>query len=355
MPGTQLSALQGASIRPMPPPAPVAALDGALHRALRQAIRQKTGSVVLRVEEPAPHRRRIARALLQEGALAAGGQVVDGPGGDLLLVGAAAASAERLRALLERLVGPAASQLFSLERDRTALLAYAAGGGLAAPEKLGDGPDLAGLDGFLDHLPLARAVRRTTGVLVVNGTPRPAFLRLEAGRSEIAAALGAVGGDADLLDHAVHRMSLRLLAALADPAAARGLLGPARPPRLHLPLPEGCAAGPPAPPGRLVATLKLAALADPQALGARQAALDAAGIALELDGLGAAALALLAPEALSADLFRLHWSPALAQPTAMAVLRALDPARLVLAGAETEAAIGFATALGIALIEVPAS
>ncbi|WP_372622773.1 hypothetical protein [Falsiroseomonas sp.] len=365
MPGTQLSAPQGTSqragIRPMPPPAPAAAegaVEGALHRALRQAIRQKAGGVVLRIEEPAPHRRRVARALLQEGALVAGGQVVDGPGGDLLLVGAAAARAERLRALLERLVGPAASQLFSLERDRAALLAYAAGGGLAAPEKLADGPGLAGLDGFLDSLPLARAVRRTTGVLVTDGSLRPAFLRLEAGRAEIATLLGALGSDADLLDHAVHRISLRLLAALADPAEARKLLGPARPPRLHLPLPELLAeggAGPPAPPGRLVATLPLAALADPPALAAREAALQAAGIALELDGLDAASLALLSPASLPASLLRLHWSPALAEPAALAALRELDPARLVLAGAGTEAAIGFATALGISLIEAPAS
>jgi hypothetical protein len=100
-----------------------------------------------------------------------------------------------------------------------------------------------------------------------------------------------------------------------------------------------------------VATLPLAAAADPAALEARRARLEAAGITLELDGLDAAGLALLDPRALPPALLRLRWSAALAAPTARAALAALDPARIVLARAEGAEARGFAAALGIAQLE----
>jgi hypothetical protein len=309
---------------------------------------------VLRVEEPAPHRRRVARALLQEGALAAGGQVLDGPGGDLLLVGAEAGRAARLRALLERLVGPAGTLVWSLDRDGAALLDYASGHGAVAPSATPEGPALAGLDAFLDALPLARAVRRVQGMAIGDGgLPRPAFLRLEPSRAEIAAAMGALGSDPDLLDHAARRLAARLLGALADPAEARALLGPGRPARLHLPLPAGTPLGAAAP-SRLVATLSLTEAAEPDVLAARLAGLAAAGIAAELDGLDAGALDLLEIAALPPTLLRLHWSPAMAGPGPRAALRRIDPARLVLAGGGGEAALHFALALGIGLVEVPA-
>jgi hypothetical protein len=325
-------------------PPPVAALGPALRRAIRDA----PGHVVLRVEEPAPHRRRVARTLLQEGALAAGGQVLDGPGEDLLLVGAEPRRAERLRALLDRLVGAAATQIWSLERDGAALVAYAEGGRLLPPRPAEQGPGLAALDGFLDAEPLGGLVRRRLGLLLAAGTLRPAFIRLEADRGGIAARLGPLGGDADLLDHAVERVAVRLLSALGDPHQARALLGPLRAPRLHLPASPGLdLPGGALPPGALVATLKLAEAAEPAALASRRAALDAAGIGLELDGLGAEVLTFISPSALPAGLFRLHWSPAL---EGHAALRELDPARLVLAGAPTPE---HAARLGIPLVEAP--
>ncbi len=314
----------------LPPPSPLAA-------ALRHAGREAAGRVVLRVEEAAPHRRRVARALLQEGALAAGGQVLDGPDGALLLVGAEPRRAERLRDLMERLVGPAGTGIWALDRDAAALLAHAAGAALPPPAATG--PELGRLDAFLDTLPVEAALARRIGRRA--GAPRPAFLRLAPDRAALAAAIGLLGADPDLLDHAAQRLARRLLGALADPARARGLLGGHRPERLHLPLP-GTAAGPGSAAEGLVATLPLAALAEP-GFRDRVAALGAAGIGLELD-VAAGALALLDPAALPAGaLIRIEADPG-------AALAAIDPARLVLAGAAT----ALAGRLRDAILEEPA-
>jgi hypothetical protein len=317
-------------------PARAPLISPPLAHALRHALRDPAGRVVLRVEEAAPHRRRVARALLQEGALAAGGQVLEDPAGALLLVGAEPQRAGRLRALVERLVGSAGTMMFSLERDGAALLAHAEGG--APPRPASDGPGLAGLDAWLAALPLDGLVARRIGRIAAEA--RPAFLRLAPDRVALAEALGPLGADPDLLDHAAQRVARRLLAALADPAQLRGLLGPHRPRRLHLPL-QG-AAGQAAGAAPLVATLPVSAIAEPD-FPARQAELGAAGIGLELDGVEPA-LPLLDPAFLPGSaLLRLVRDPG-------PVLAALDPARLVLA----EEAVGLAPRLPAALVEEPA-
>jgi len=326
--------------------------DAGLAAALRRATRDGRGRVVLRLEEAAPHRRKVARALLQEGALAAGGQVLDGPGGDLLLVGAEPGRAARLRDLVERLVGPAHTQILCLQRDAAALLAYGGGGPAPVPRLPDDGPGLAGLDAFLAAMPLDTGVRRLRGWPVAGGT-RPAFLRIEPDRARLRLALGTLGGDPDLLDHAARRLAARLLGALADPAEARGLLGTPPPPRLHLPLPAGLlqdATANAIPPGLLTVALPLAAAADPEALARRRAALAASGIGLEIEGVDAAALTLLDGAALEADLIRLRWSPALTEPWAGAALHRLGLPRIVVTEASAEAA----SRLGAALMEAEA-
>ena len=326
--------------------------DPGLSAALRRATRDGRGRVVLRVEDAAPHRRKVARALLQEGALAAGGQVLDGPGGDLLLVGAEPGRAARLRELVERLVGPATTQILCLQRDAAALLAYGSGGPPPVPRLPDDGPGLSGLDAFLDAMPLNAGVRRLLGWKLPGGK-RPAFLRIEPDRARLRLALGPLGADADLLDHAARRLATRLLGALADPAEARAWLGTPMPPRLHLPLPAGQrleAAANAIPPGLLTVTLPLAAAADPEALARRRASLAAAGIGLEIEGVDAAALALLDGAELAADLIRLRWSPALAEPWAAAALHRLGLSRIVVTEATAEAA----SRLGVALMEAEA-
>jgi hypothetical protein len=318
-----------------------------LAAALRHALREGRGRVVLRVEEHAAHRRKVARALLQEGALAAGGQVMDGPAGDLLLVGAEARRAERLRELVERLVGPATTLTWSLERDAAALLAYAEGA-TAAPAPMAPGPALEALDAFIAAADLPPLLRRRLVEPAAGGAPA---LRLEPAPEAIAAALGALGTDPSLVAHAARLVAARLLQSLADPAAAAGLVGTHRPRRLHLPLAGltdsamGRAAA-----GRLVATLPLALAAEPAALAARLRQLDEAGIVAELDGLDADSLGILDPGALPPVLLRLHATPALGEFAARAALAGIDPARLVLAGDGA----GLAAALGAGWIERPA-
>ena len=339
MPGT---------IAPPGSPAAPQPLDGALHHALRDP----RGRVVLRVEDAAPHLRKLARAALQEGALAAGGQVLDGPGGELWLVGAEAGRAARLLELLERLIAPAAAHILSLERDAARLVAYAAGSPAPPPRPIADGPDLAGLDDVLTALPLPSVLRRLQGWPVAGRGKRPAFLRLEPDRPRLAAALGALGQDHDLLYHAATRLAARVLAAIADPAELRAMIGPVAAPRLHMPMPVGPRpqASQPLPPGLLVATIPLAALAEPLALAKRQAALSAAGIGLEVEGLDAAALRLLDPAALPDALLRLRWSPALEAPSATAAIARFGPERIVLSGATPAEA----SRLGTAFLEAEA-
>ncbi|MGG5817201.1 hypothetical protein [Falsiroseomonas sp. HW251] len=322
---------------------------GGLATALRHALRDAAGRAMLRVEAGPPHRARVVRALLQQGALAAGGQVMDGRGGDLLLLGAEARRAARLAGLLDRMAGPGATLVWSLEQDRDAVLAYAASGAVAAPRPPPEGPTLAGLDAALEALPLGGVIRRLVGLRDGPAGTRPDFIRLEPDREALAAAMGPLGGDADLLDHAAQRVAARLRAALAEPAEARILLGSVRAPRLHLPLAEARLPGGGHPPGLLVATLPLSAAAEPEALAARREALAAAGIGLELEGLEAGLLGLLDPAGLPPVHLRLAWSPGLPE----AACARLDPARVALSGADTAEARGFAAAFGFA-VEAPA-
>ncbi len=273
---------------------------------------------VLRLAAATPERLLVARAVLAEGAAAAGGWVEEGAG-EVRLVGAEPRRARRLRDLLDRLIG-----------------------GATLVDPPGPAPDLAGLDAWLDRCDPLAVARRCQGWRLTPGGAVPAFLRLEIAQDALAEALGPLGADPDLLDHARRRMQLVLLTALADPAGRRALIGEGKVGRLHLGLPALPQARLPG----LVATLPLAEAADPVALAARRAALGACGCALELEGIGAEGLALLDPAALPADLLRIAWSPAL--PAAAA---GLDPARVVLAGAGSPEAERWARDRGIALVE----
>jgi hypothetical protein len=353
-PGAQAVPPGGAPLEPLAGP-PLAVV-------MRDALRAPAGRVVLRVRDLPAHRRRVARALLLEGALAAGGTVVEGPNEDLLLVGAEAARAERLRLLLDRLLGGGApgavhAGIWSLERDVPALLDYAAGrDGLAEPIAAATGPDLAGLDEWLKRLKLDGVVSRQLGWRLAEGAaaPRPAFLRLEVARDALARRMGVLGQDRDLLDHAARAVAARLLRAIGDPAQSGPLIGDKLPGPLHLPVPPAALTGRDG--GRrggsmLVAAVTLEEAADPRALAARREVLAGMGWALEVDGLTAEALGLLAPESLPADLLRLHWSEAVLAPACYAALRRIDPARLTLAGVRDADALAWARSLGVTRIE----
>ncbi len=329
-----------------------------LAAVMQAALRHAAGRVVLRLRDLPAHRRRVARALLQEGALAAGGTVAEGPGDDLLLIGAEAARAERLRALLDRLLGGPVTGLWSLERDAPALLAYAAGrDGLAQPVSADAGPDLGSLDDWLRTLPLEGLVARQIGYRLGEGPSplRPAFLRLDVARDALAARMGVLGQDRDLVEHAARAIAARLLRAVGDPAQRGTLIGDRLPGPLHLPVPPASLTGRDGG-GRggsmLVAAVGLEEAADTRALATRREVLAGMGWGLEVDGLRAEVLGLLAPEALPADLLRLHWSEGLLAPSCHAALRRIDPARLTLAGLRDADALAWARSLGITRIEL---
>jgi hypothetical protein len=281
------------------------------------------GPSLLWLAAPNAERRRSGRAVLAEAAAACGGCVEDLPGA-VALRGAAPDRARRLRDLLDRLMGGA-------------LL-------VAAPEAP---PDLPGFDAWLDRLDPLVVTRRLAGWRSPGSGGRPEFLRLDVAGDAVAGRLGPLGADPDLLGHALARLRSALLRSLGEPARRRALLGDCPPGRLHLHLPQDLRMGAPG----LVATVGLAATADPEELAARRAALAASGTALELEGLEAASLALVDPAALPADLLRLGWSPLL---EAVALPREVA-SRTVLAGAEDPAARDWARRQGIALLEAEAA
>jgi hypothetical protein len=323
----------------------------ALLRLVRHAMHRRGRQIVLRVEVAEPHRRRAARTLLQEGALSAGGQVVDGHGSDLLLIGAEPARTARLRGLLDRLLGPVATLEWCLPADLTALEAYAASGQAIAPLAL-SGPDLAMLDETIDHGRLPDLLQRSVGrPPAAHG--RPAYVRLAPSRRAIARRLGPLAEDPDLMEFAMDRVAARLLAACTDLSVPPSWLGPIPAGWLHVSLP---ACGTPVhPSGRGVVDRWAASLgprhaAEAEGLAARRAALARAGWQLVLDGISAGTLCLLAPQLLAADLLRIAWEPNL-DP---ALLQAVGPARIILAGLPAEAA-GWAAGQGIAWVEEAAS
>ncbi len=337
-----------------------AASPGAGSAPLEAAVAAPRGGgrVVLRVPPDAPHRMRVARAVLQEGALAAGGTVVDGPAGDLLLVGAEEGRATRLRALVDRLLGGPVTGLWSLDRDLAVLRRYAAGQALSAPAPNVAGPPLAELDAWLAALPLTRLLRRRAGLLrsegVEGATPTPGFLRLEIARDRLSTMLGALGQDRDLVEHARRVIGQRLLQALGQRAMVAELLGDRPAPHIHLPVPASLITGRSGGSGGgvvLVATVALEAAADPAALARRRAALASLGWLLEVDGLDALALSLIDPRGLPADLLRLHWSAAL--PACQPVLAGIDPEALILSGVGDAAALDWAARMGIRRLEGP--
>jgi len=329
---------------PLPLPAARAGVSGPLLEAALAALPAAAGRVALLLPPRdrfglGPARWRMAEAILQDAATTGGGMLLRAMAGGTMLLGASPTVARRAAEALGALAGEATPlPIWLLPRDADAVLAWAATQRPApAPVPPPALPGPAGLHEALDALPAEAALRAET-LVAPDGRMRGRRLLLS--RAAIAAAIGPLAEDPDLLAHAEERVAARLLPGLA--AWARDQPGLRLVPMPRDPLPVAAAG-----PGGF-AVLPLAAAADPgfPALRRRLAGL---GWGLALDGLEAAALWLLDPAEIPADLLLLRWSPALRAPGPAAALARLGAARLVLVGGRDAAAREFAQAAGLLL------
>ena len=330
----------------------------------------------LRPPELQPHYRIVARALVEDAAQRHGGQVFGMANGDLVLLCpasgllltaprfAAPAQDLTLPETLARLLAPdsrdSVLSLWTLPDQAQNLLDYAAtrlAEHTTAPAPPETPTDLAALDSYAAMVEASRItdlVHRQTGVAMLKQGMRPLYREL----------IFANGGLTDpfLARHLARRFDRRLLQALLAEHAAGGPLDATAILRLHinLSLPallsDAAAAlfqqhqG--APLGVEVPLLEAAA--DPVAFARARARLTDAGITLVLDAVSYRALLLTNPAALQPDLLKLDWSPLLPnlpetdRQTLEETLARLGPDRLILAGADTEIALRWSRAQGIA-------
>ncbi len=377
----------------------VGAFPGSAERLLRdaaeRAARNPQGRMALvlhlsQLRPPAPrrHHERIARAILQEAAQRREGQLFALRNGDLVLICRMAPDVLVLPEMLGRLLhldvpdSAAIVSAWRLEQSADLLLAYATTrladrtvGPAVQPAPPAAVSPLA-LDTLEAALRQARwpdITHRQTGVLLAASSfpqagLQPLFRELTVTLAALdppAEAAGAVSDDPYLAGQFAPRLDAGLLAALADALGKGGPLDAADPlaPRLHLNLAvpslvspaffgfaqrcrdTGKALG--------VEITLAAASADPAAFAQARRAAQAAGCTLVLDGVSHLALLLTRPWALRPDLVKLDWSPLLAdlpraEQTALeAALQAIGPARLMLQGADDEAALRWGFAHGI--------
>lgn len=364
------------------------AADGLLHQAIERQLRlgSERSVLVLHLSQllapaPCPHHRRIARLVLDDAAQSYGGQVFTRRNGDLVLVcgpAAAATLADTLNRLF-RTDAPAGGRLLSswtLPGDAEAVLAYADGPASAGSPR----PATVRMDGGLEPmLPpgaigtisalIATArfsdlVRRQTGVHVTAAGARPLYheasFSADALQARVAAAI-PTQADPFLFRHLANHLDMRMLDAMRGELSQAGPLAGCRMLHLNLTLPSvqsprflrfaaaardcGVAVG--------VEITLLDACADLAGFVAARTILRTQDCAVVLDAVSHSALLLSTPEALEADLIKLEWAPRMAtlapreqRQLATALLR-LDPDRIVLQRAESEAAVAWGLGHGI--------
>lgn len=327
---------------------PPAVNRATLVEAVRRAIAGPAGRVALRLSglPAAAHRRRVLKVLLQDTAQTAGGQVFETSDGEMLLLGAPEAAAARTAQAVTRLAAPAPllAETWRLPLDAQRLMAWVESTSLRPPPAPPQAaPGVAGLDQLLAQVPPERVFRRRAILRLGQELAMPGR-RLVISRPALAAELGALAEDPDLARHAEDLLALRLLRLLDRP-------GPINPPGAVLvPLPPGTLPPPASRPGR-VAVLPLAATADPDALAEYREALAERGWGLALAGLDAAALRLVALEAIPADWLLLQWQPGLADPAHG--LSPADAGRSVLTGCDGPEALAWGRARGIVRFSGP--
>jgi hypothetical protein len=310
--------------------------------AARRAMAGPSGRVALRLAglPAAAHRRRVVKLLLQNAVQAAGGQIFDIAGGEMLLLGAPQPLAEQTAAMLARLAASSSptTELWQLPEEASRLLAWAEAAELQpASMPAPSARSLAGLDSLLARLQPEAVVRRQAILRLGAAMALPGRL-LAISVAALAAELGPLAEDPDLRRHAEEVVASRLLPLLAAP-------GPLNPPgALLVPVPLDTLPGPAPRPG-LVSVLPLQAAAGPDALAARRATLAERGWGLAVAGLDAAALRLVALDAIPADWLLLNWSPGL--PRAAERLAPMVAGRCLLLDCDGPEALGWGKAHGV--------
>jgi hypothetical protein len=409
-----------------------AALSGAerlLWEATERALRQPKDRMALvlhlsRLLPPAPraHHIRVARVLLQDSASRFGGQVFTMRNQDLVLLctrsghvqqGASRASLvqtsepppagpaaeampapETLPGTLARLFSADVpddgrlTSLWELDRDASALLAYAAACAAMPeyPTAAEEAPEgllsLTALQQILARAPLSELMVQQTGMLLGGDRGRslaerlvPAFRDLELSLSalNLRPLVAQATGDPFLFRHLASGLDAGLIQLLSDDLAAKGrLTRPAVEAGLPIHMDLGLEAILSPAFARLsrqaaesgvrfgAAVSVMQACADLDLMEHARRVLQLTGGALILNRVDPAALAIITPAALQPDLLKLMWSPVLLgdgghEPARNrgGVLAGFDPARTVLQGVDSQLALAWGQARGITLFQGP--
>lgn len=335
MAADQTSAFAGTATAAAEPPRlpPAAPLRDQMLRRLR-AIGD---GVALRVRQtPDEPWRNLIRRMLEE-ATARGGELAEYGASDFVLLGVPRAIAERTADRIDAIGALPPVERVALPAGMEAVLGWVAP---PVPPPATGAADPGAIDTLLAaaspaSLVVPLAVRR-----IADAGERTVAIRLAIAPDRFARMLGALADDRDLVAHAADWVAAWTM---ADPAAAAG----ETPLPVLVPLPR---TGMPADAGGApwVGLLPLPAAADPAALAARRSALAARGWGLALGPIDAAALPVVAPQHLAADLLLLRWSPTLAAAHCGASLRAFDTRQVILDGCDHPDAIAWGRSVGIA-------
>ncbi len=369
--------------------------------AAERALRAPEGRIALALHlsrltppAPRPYHTRIALALMQDTAQRLGGQVFPMRNADLvLLCGLPGQPAPDgvlfgLPGSLERLFGvdapgAALTSLWRLDRDPAPFRTYVAARQAEKPpparpqEETALPGSLAAIAARMAAVDVRSLLAQQTAVLVRPGRGLPLSARLSPLFRALQLAPDALGAGAAPQDP----FSLRHLAASLDARILGHVLadlrddGPLTRPALRLGMPLHLTLSPEAvvSPGfaRLaaaaasrgarfaVALPAMDAAADPALTGFAATLLSQAGFGLVLDGIDHAGLAMIRPGGLAPALVRLAWSPRMADgPPALlagidAAIEAIGADRIVLCGADGEAALVWGQARGIARFQGP--
>lgn len=342
------------------------------------------GALILhlsRMQPPAPrsHHCRIARAILDDAAHALEGQVFSMRNMDIVLLFRRPLGVQTLQAQLAQLFradapDPALLQsLFTLADDAAALRDYAAArlrdeASSIPVEPQGSARTIDALEEVVEGTPLTNLLRRQTAMLIraAAGSPiTPLYRQITFNVAVLearVAALGQAHADPFLFRHLASRLDARMLTALRQDMREGGPLtrftaGPGLPLHLNVTVqgvlsPEFAAfaatcRGMAAEIGVEIALIE--ACGDPAGFALARERLRMAGLRLVLDGVSHHALLLTLPSVLHPDLVKLYWSEQIPEcgQTVPAALDRIGLNRVVLDGADSEAALSWGLAHGI--------